>query len=80
MKAIHPKVSAATFAAFLTTVIITECNRRGYTIDGNEGAALTGLTAICAGFAMPSAFTNGSTNGQVQQPPAPGAGATGATQ
>lgn len=54
MATFHPKVSAGMFAGFVTTVVITELNRRGITVDGNEAAAITGLLTIAAGYFMPS--------------------------
>lgn len=62
----HPKVSASMFAGFVTTIVITELNRRGITIDGNEAAAVTGLLTIAAGFFMPS---NGADNPSPPQVP-----------
>jgi hypothetical protein len=55
---IHPKTSAAMFAGFLSTIVITELNRRGYIVDGNEGAAITGLLMVLASYSMPSSAKN----------------------
>src|SRR5712691_6227933 len=50
----HPKMSAAVLAGFVTTVLIAEANRRGYPIDGTEGAGITGILMFAAGYLLPS--------------------------
>ncbi len=50
----HPKVTASTFAAALTVIIIAEAQRRGYPIDGTEGASVTTVLSLAAGYFMPS--------------------------
>lgn len=58
------KLTAAALAGALTTIIMTEVQRRfGVTIDGNEGAAITTVLMFIAGYLTPHA-----------QPPAPPAG------
>jgi hypothetical protein len=47
---LHPKVASGMLAGYLTTVLIVECNRRGFPIDGNEGAALTGIFTILGAY------------------------------
>ena len=50
----HPKMTAGVFAGAAATMIISEANRRGFPIDGTEGAALTVMLAGLAGYFMPS--------------------------
>lgn len=50
----HSKVTAGTFAAAATVIIIAEAQRRGYPIDGTEGASITTILSLIAGYFMPS--------------------------
>ena len=54
LRQIHPKVAAGTLAAYASTIVITELNRRGITSDGNEAAAIVGILTIFAGYCMPA--------------------------
>jgi hypothetical protein len=51
----HPKVTAAALAGALTTILLAEANRRGYPIDGFEGAAISTVLTFGAGYVAPSA-------------------------
>lgn len=50
----HPKVTAGTFAGALTVIITAEAARRGFVIDGTEGASITVVLSLLAGYFMPS--------------------------
>jgi hypothetical protein len=43
-----------TLAGALTSMIISECSRRGVSIDGTEAASLTVILTFLAGYYMPS--------------------------
>ena len=50
----HPKITASTFAGALTVIITAEAARRGFSIDGTEGASITVVLSLIAGYFMPS--------------------------
>ncbi len=51
---LHPKVTAGALAGALTVIITAEAARRGFTIDGTEGASITVILSVIAGFFMPN--------------------------
>ncbi len=51
---LHPKVTAGALAGALTVIATAEAARRGYSIDGTEGASITVVLSVIAGFFMPS--------------------------
>ena len=51
---LHPKVSAAAVAGAVTVIIIAECQRRGISIDATEGASITLILTVLAGYFLPS--------------------------
>ena len=50
-----PKVGSSLVAGALTNIIVAECTRRGVTISGDEGAAITTLLMFLAGYFAPHA-------------------------
>ncbi len=50
----HTKVTASALAGAVTLILVTELNRRGITIDGNEGASITLLMMAFFGWLAPS--------------------------
>jgi hypothetical protein len=51
---LHPKVTAGALAGALTVIITAEAARRGYTIDGTEGASITVVLSLIAGYFVPA--------------------------
>lgn len=49
----HPKMTASVFGGALATIVITELNRRGITIDGSEGASIAVVIGGVCGYFMP---------------------------
>lgn len=64
---LHPKVSAAVVAGALTSMIVSELNRRGVTIAADEASALTVLLSFVAGWFVP----NGDNGANGAAPPVP---------
>ncbi len=50
----HPKFTAGALGSALSLIVITELNRRGITIDGNEGSAITMLMSGLFAYFVPS--------------------------
>ena len=67
--ALHPKVTSGVVAGALTTILMSELNRRGITISGAEGSAITVLLSFVAGYLTDSGDVPAP---QQQQPGAPG--------
>jgi len=50
----HPKFTASAIGGALALIVITELNRRGITIDGNEGASITLLIGALSAWLAPN--------------------------
>ena len=50
----HTKFTAGAIGSAISLIVITELNRRGITIDGNEGAAITALASGILAWLAPS--------------------------
>lgn len=48
------KVTVAALVGAFVTIMLTEAARRGITIDGNEGAAITTILSFAASYFTPS--------------------------
>lgn len=66
MNGLHPKVSAGVVAGAMTSLVVAELGRRGITIAPEEGASLTVLLTLVAGY-----FVGNGSNGDVAVPAAP---------
>ena len=47
------KITASMVAGALTVIIVAEAQRRGYPIDGTEGASISVVLSAIAGYLMP---------------------------
>jgi len=52
---LSPKVGSSVLAGALTNIIVAECTRRGVTIAGDEGTAITTVLMFLAGYFTPHA-------------------------
>ena len=59
------KITASMVAGALTVIIVAEAQRRGYPIDGTEGASISVVLSAIAGYLMP--------HSQAQAPGSPAA-------
>src|SRR6516162_784061 len=50
---LSPKVGSSVLAGALTNIIVAECTRRGVTIAGDEGTAITTVLMFLAGYFTP---------------------------
>ena len=51
---VHSKVTAGALAGALIGILVSEADRRGYRLTGEEAADLTVLVSFIAGFFCPS--------------------------